>query len=217
VLSAKRQDLTACLWDLITEELHALDAPTRQELRLNPDSTFFWRFVHDEIEFVGNTEARLAVLTGLKRSFDFFGNFIEPAAAPVLKNKYNVTFRKSLDYFTELPLLFMNSDLVVDVINLGYNSGISPKVMGCMACGGLVLFDYKSDFRDTVGDAADEVMYRSVDQLNAMVDDYLSNPRKRRDVSRYLQHRVCTEFHFGKLCCKIFTEDLAVQPVTATV
>jgi selenide,water dikinase len=36
-----------------------------------------------------------------------------------------------------------------------------------------------------------------VDHLNELVEQYLSSPRKRRDVSRYLQHRVCTEFSFG--------------------
>jgi hypothetical protein len=53
------------------------------------------------------------------------------------------------------------------------------------------------------------VMYRSVDHLNSMVDDFLGNPRKRRDVSRYIQHRVCTEFNFGALSRKILVEEPA--------
>jgi len=124
---------------------------------------------------------------------------MEPKAVEKLRSQYGVQFRKCLDYFTELPLLFMNSEVVVDIVNLGYNTGISPKIMGCFACGGLMLFDYKDDFRQTIGEVADEVMYRSTDQLNAMVDTYLTDSRKRRDISRYLQHRVATEFSFGVL------------------
>jgi hypothetical protein len=208
-LVAKNNQITDCLWDVMLREIQALDASTREELRLDPDSSFFWSFLHDEIEVVGNTAARLSVLAGIQRDYEFFGNFVEPGAVPTLRDKHKIKFRKSLDYFTELPLLFMNSDLIVDVINLGYNSGISPKVMGCMACGGLVLFDYKEDFYLSMGEAANQVTYRSVDHLNSMVEDYLANPRKRRDVSRYLQHRVCTEFTFSALCKRLFVEEPA--------
>ncbi len=145
----------------------------------------------------------------MKHDYEFFGNFVEPGAVRTLRDQYKIRFRRSLDYFTELPLLFMNSDLIVDVINLGYNSGISPKVMGCMACGGLVLFDYKEDFYLSMGEAANQVTYRSVDHLNTLVEDYLGNPRKRRDVSRYLQHRVCTEFSFSALSKRLFVDEPA--------
>lgn len=209
VMAAKKNHLTHCLWDLITAEIDALDRSTRAGLNLHPDSTFFWSFLHDEIELVGNTDVRLGVLQGLKREYEFFGNFVEPGAVSTLKSHHKINFRKSLDYFSELPLLFMNSDVIVDVINLGYNSGVSPKVMGCMACGGLVLFDYKEDFYKSMGEIGNEVMYKTVDDLNAMVDEYLSNPRKRRDVSRYLQHRVCTEFSFGALCKRIIVREPA--------
>jgi len=206
VFAAKKARLTDCLWDLITAEIDRLDAPIRKSLRLDPNQTFFWQFLHEEIEVMGNTQARLGVLTALKREFDFFGNFVEPAAVATLRDRYSMKFRKSLEYFTELPLLFINSDVIVDVVNLGYNTGISPKIMGCFACGGLVLFDYKSDFHDSMGELGDQVMYRNLDQLNAMVDEYLSNPRKRREVSRYLQHRVATEFNFAALSQKILAE-----------
>jgi hypothetical protein len=206
VLAAKKSKLTECLWDLIMGEIHALDKTARTELRLEPDSTFFWNFMHEEIEMVGNTDVRLSVLTGLKSEYEFYGNFVEPKSVDTLRNQYRIQFRKCLDYFTELPLLFMNSDVIVDVINLGYNSGISPKVMGCFACGGLVLFDYKDDFLRTMGDVANQVMYRSIDHLNSLVDEYLTNPRKRRDVSRYLQQRVATEFSFAALAKHILVD-----------
>ncbi|HEY1495730.1 MAG TPA: glycosyltransferase [Candidatus Solibacter sp.] len=206
VLAAKKSRLTECLWDLIMAEIGALEKPVRTELGLEPDSTFFWHFMHEEIELVGNTDVRLSVLTGLKHEFEFYGNFVEPGSVDTLLSQYRIQFRKCLDYFTELPLLFMNSDVIVDVINLGYSTGISPKVMGCFACGGMVLFDYKDDFLKTMGDVANQVMYKSVDHLNTLVDEYLTDPRRRRDVSRYLQHRVATEFSFAALAKHILVE-----------
>jgi hypothetical protein len=209
VLQAKRNSLTECLWDLLMGEIDGMDRGKRKELRLDPNQTFFWNYMHEEIEMAGNTDVRLHVLTGLDREYEFYGNFVEPGAIETLRDRYRIQFRKCLDYFTELPLLFMNSDLIVDVINLGYNSGISPKVMGCFACGGMVLFDYKEDFATTMGDAGKEVMYRSVDHLNGMIEGYLANPRKRRDIARYLQQRVATEFSFGALAKRILVDEPA--------
>jgi len=209
VVAAKQNRLTECLWDLLRAEIDAIEPAERKRLRLDPNQSFFWQFAHEEIEVVGNTKVRLDVLTGLTREFDFYGNFVEPDAVTRLRSQYRIKFRKCLDYFTELPLLFMNSDVIVDIINLGYNSGISPKVMGCFACGGLVLFDYKADFHQAMGEAGNQVMYRSVDHLNTLVEGYLSNPRKRRDVVRYLQHRVCTDFSFGVLAKHILADEPA--------
>lgn len=201
--------MNECFWDLLMAEVGGLDSGAVRKLRLTPDSTFFWSFMYDEIEYVGNTEVRLAILKGLKHECEFFGNFMEPEGAATLRDRHGITFRKTLDYFTELPLLFLNSDLIVDVINLGYNSGISPKVMGCLACGGLVLFDYKSDFASAMGEMGNEIMYRSVDHLNALLESYLADRRKRLDVVRHLQHRVCTEFSFGVLCRRLLVEQPA--------
>lgn len=207
VVARKKQDLSRPLWDLILSELEVLRKEVRADLDLEPDGTFFWRFVHDEIEVVGNTDIRLGVLTGLRHALDYFGNFVEPQTSTILREKYSLNVRRSLEYFNELPLLFMNSDLVVDIINLGYNSGVSPKVMGCLACGGLVLFDYKEDFRLAMGDTGAEIMYRTVDELNALIDGYLSNPRKRRDVTRYLQYRAATEFSFASLAQRVLVDE----------
>jgi hypothetical protein len=207
VMAAKLERLTVPLWDLFMARLDGLGRADRRRLGLVPDSTFFWTFVHDEVEMVGNTRVRLHVLTGLTHDFDFYGNFTEPAAVPSLRRTYRINVRKSLDYFTELPLLFMNSDVIVDIVNLGYNSGISPKIMGCMACGGLILFDYKQDFADAFGDAGRQVMYGSVDELNALIDRYLGDGALRRDVSRHLQHQVVTRYSFGRLCERVLVEE----------
>jgi len=207
VLAAKKSRLNECLWDLLMVEIERIAPSAVDRLKLTPDSTFFWSFMHDEIEYVGNTEIRLEILKGLKQECEFFGNFVDPDSVGALRDQHRMRYRKCLEYFTELPLLFKNSDVIVDVINLGYNSGVSPKIMGCLACGGLVLFDYKEDFAQTMGEFGREVMYRSIDDLNALVDRHLTNPRHRLDTIRYLQHRICTEFSFSTLCQRFLVDE----------
>jgi hypothetical protein len=206
-LEAKKSRLNECLWDLLMAEIERIGTSAAEGLKLTPDSTFFWSFMYDEIEYVGNTEVRLAILKGLKQECEFFGNFVEPDSVGTLRDQHRMRYRKCLEYFTELPLLFKNSDVIVDVINLGYNSGVSPKVMGCFACGGLVLFDYKDDFAQAMGEFGTDVMYRSIDHLSALIDRYLTNPRRRLDTIRYLQHRICTEFTFGALSQRFLVDE----------
>jgi hypothetical protein len=207
MVSAKTLDLTRPLWDILMSKFDALRPRTRHQLGLVPDSTFFWRYVSDEVQVVGNTRVRLHVLTGLRREFEFYGNFVEPDAATQLRSQYRINFRRSLDYFTELPLLFMNSEVNVDVVNLGFNTGVSAKVMGCVATGGLLLFDYKPDFDHAMGDESRHVMYRTIDELNTLVDRYLGDARLRRDVSRHLQHQAVTKYTFASLCRRVLVDE----------
>ena len=207
VLVAKKSRLNECLWDLLMAEIERIGPAAANVLKLTPDSTFFWSFMYDEIEYVGNTEVRLAILKGLNQECEFFGNFVDPDSIGALRDQHHMRYRKCLEYFRELPLLFKNSDVIVDVINLGYNTGVSPKVMGCFASGGLVLFDYKDDFAQTMGDFGTEVMYRSIDHLNALIDRYLTNVSQRVDTIRYLQHRIATEFSFGRLCQRFLVDE----------
>lgn len=58
--------------------------------------------------------------------------------------------------------------------------------MACMACGGPVLFDHKEDFYASMGEGTNQGMYRSVDHLNALVEEYLCDNKNRCDVTRYL-------------------------------
>jgi Glycosyl transferases group 1 len=207
MLTGKAARPQTSLWELLIEQIDQAGEAARRELCLNPDQSFFWRFVCDEIESVGSTEVRLSVLTALRHEFDFYGNFVEPQARALLRDHYGIRFREMLDCVTELPALYRSSRLLVDAVQPCYISGVSPKIPSCYAAGGMALFDYKSDFRDSVGDIADQVMYRDHAHLNAMIEDFLSRPEKRNEVVRELQHRVLEQFTFAHLMRRMLVEE----------
>jgi spore maturation protein CgeB len=60
-----------------------------------------------------------------------------------------------------------------------------------------------------MGDVANHVMYRDVDHLNRLVDEYLTHPHRRQDVSRYLRHRVSSQFSFGALARRLLVDEAA--------
>jgi hypothetical protein len=209
VLRAKEANFTAPLWDLLRTELNALDPIDRASARLGPDESFYWTFQTVEIETVGTTHARLHALTALRTEVDYYGNFCEPQVASTLESQYGLRFRGCLNCVTDLPSLYRNSELMIDVVHPGYISGTSPKIAACFAAGGTILFDYKNDFRDALGDVADAVMYRTVDQMNGLVETYLSQPSKKLAISRELQQRILREFTFTALWERV----LAREPI----
>jgi len=155
VLAAKKSRLTECLGTSSWPKIDALDKAGPQGIALDANPAFFWNFMHEEIELSAIPTSRLFRATGLKHDYEFFGNFVEPKSVfnPPRPVPHPLPKVSGLLY-RNCPSYFMNSDLIVDVINLGYNTGVSPKVMGCFACGGLMLFDYKDDFFQSMGEIA---------------------------------------------------------------
>ena len=189
------------------EQIGQVEESTRRNFRLYPDASFFWRFVRDEIEAVGTTQVRLNLLTSLRHDFDFYGNFVEPQSRATLADYYGIPVRGMIDCVTGLPSVYRSSELLVDAVQPCYISGVSPKIPSCYAAGGLALFDYKSDFRDAMGDVADQVMYRDHAHLNAMIDDLRANPARRNEIARELQHRVLEQFTFEHLMRRMLVEE----------
>jgi len=207
MLAAKLAHPQRSVWELLMEQIEQTGEAARRELHLYPDASFFWRFVRDEIEAVGTTAVRLKLLTSLRHEFDFYGNFVEPEARFTLRDGYGIRVLEMLDCVTGLPALYRASELLVDAVQPCYISGVSPKIPSCYAAGGLALFDYRSDFREVMGEIADQVMYRDHAHLNAMIDNLLSSPHRRDEIARELQHRVLEQHTFAHLMRRMLVEE----------
>lgn len=206
MVAGKDADPQASLWHLLMEQIGQTGEDVRR-FRLYPDASFFWRFVRDQIEAVGATHVRLKMLTSLRHEFDFYGNFVEPGARGPLSEQYGIRFREMLDCVTGLPVLYRSSELLVDAVQPCYISGVSPKIPSCFAAGGMALFDYRPDFREALGDVADQVMYRDAAQLNAMIDNLRSAPGRRREIAGELRNRVLEKYTFAHLARRILAEE----------
>jgi hypothetical protein len=211
MLAAKTARPQASLWELLMEEIGRLEDSVRRELRLFPDASFFWRFTTDEIIFAGTTHVRLNMLTSIRRRVDFFGNFVEPDSSAVLRERYGLRMGPVLDFGSGsgLPWLYRNAEIVVDAVHPCYISGTSPKINSCFAAGGLMLFDWREEYRQALGDIAERVMYRDADHLNARIDEYLGDPRRRREVAREMQDRILGGFTFAHLTRRMLVSEPA--------
>jgi hypothetical protein len=186
-IADKVSDFSRPLWAVMMQEIGYLPEAERRQLALDPDQTFFWRFAHDVIMDIGNTELRLAMLSAIRTEVAYYGNFADPASNLALSALPHISYKGWADFETELPSVYAYAKIHVDLVNVGFLTCASSKAMNCFAAGGFALLDAKTDFLSLAGDVAHEISYRDFDDLNAKIELYLGNPHRREEIRKHFQ------------------------------
>lgn len=184
-----------------------LDADTKASCRLDPDQSFYWRFMYDELSRVMNAEYRMSVLQSCGHTVACYGNFNDPDSSSMLGDR--CLMRKALPYDKTLADAFRNTRVVIDVANAAFINGFSVKPIVCFAAGGFVLTNFKADFVRAFGSVANEVIYSDASDLAGKLDYFLANDRRRRDVSREIQSIAQTNYTTMSLFAKTIPRALS--------
>jgi len=145
------------------------------------DDINFWAFYRKLIWYYFGTHKRKLILENISHNINFFGNFADESASPLLSK--NLLFQGNLDFFSELPLAFEETEITVDVINSISINGLTGKFYECFASNGFMLFDYKPDAEVILGkELTAKVTYRSIDELNDKIQFYLKNKQEREEL-----------------------------------
>jgi len=175
------------LLEVVRSRIAALPAALRATLRLEPDESFHWSLLASEMD-LAQTRVRTALLEGLGREVDFFGDFgsQEPAGRVRLR-------AERFHFGAELARAYAATRIVVDVVNPGFVHGYGCKVVSCFAAGGFLLQDRKRDFVERFGELGEAVSYASPAELEAKLDRFLSHERERAEISETLGERMRKE------------------------
>jgi hypothetical protein len=165
-----------------SDAIATLDPGRRTALRLEPNQSFFWRFMFDELSRFMNGEDRLRVLQACGRAVTYYGNFNDTDSTALMAGQYSV--RGALPYDATLGNAFRRTRVTVDVVNAPFINGFSVKLVVCFAAGGFLLTNRKADIARALGPLADEIIYDDADELSAKVEHFLTHDRKRLELSR---------------------------------
>jgi hypothetical protein len=102
-------------------------------------------------------------------------------------------------YGPELASLFARHPITIDVLSPGFVHGYSHKQIHGFASGGFMLMNRKQDFVDTFGEAGAAVSYVDANDLDAKVDRFLSDPRRRREVGDVIRERIAADFQLKQV------------------
>ena len=96
----------------------------------------------------------------------------------------NVNNRGTVDYYNEMPYVFRNSKINLNITLRSIKSGIPLRCMDICGAGGFLLSNYQEDLYDVFVPGEDMVIYDSIDDLIAKCKYYLSHDAERRQIAQ---------------------------------
>ena len=98
----------------------------------------------------------------------------------MLPNVNNRGFAKSL---TEMPLIFNQSKINLNITTKTIQSGISQRVFDVLACGGFLISNYQEELFEFFTPGKDLEIFTDLEDLHEKIDFYLSHEAARKEIA----------------------------------
>ncbi|MDE7015545.1 MAG: glycosyltransferase [Kineothrix sp.] len=89
-----------------------------------------------------------------------------------------------VDYVKEMPLVFKNTKINLNMTLRSIHTGIPLRAMDIMGCGGFLLTNYQQDFLEYFEPGVDYIYYASKKDMLYLVDYYLNHEEERMEIAR---------------------------------
>lgn len=122
---------------------------------------------------------RQQILSKVSQHFNTY--LYTPNATPEIPHIHNMG---TADYMTEMPLVFANSKINLNITLRSIRSGIPLRAMDIMGAGGFLMSNYQADFYDFFIPGEDMILYESQDDLLNKCDYYLRHDSERRQIAQ---------------------------------
>lgn len=96
----------------------------------------------------------------------------------------NVKLCGTVDYYREMPLVFHNSRINLNITSKTIEAGIPQRVLDILGCGGFCITNYQPEIADFFEDSKEIVMYTDMDDLVQKVGWYLRHEEERAAIAR---------------------------------
>lgn len=133
-------------------------------------------------------------------SFRVYTNSALDGYPPALK-KAN---RGIADYGTDMPLIFHESKINLNLSLRSIHSGIPLRVMDIMACGGFVLSNEQPELTKYFEEGREIVTFHSQDDCLGKISYYLAHEKERAQIARAGCEKVREEFNYKRQLREIF-------------
>ena len=102
----------------------------------------------------------------------------------------NIRNHGEVEYYKEMPLVFKQSRINLNISLRGIKSGIPLRAYDIMGAGGFLLSNFQADFLEYFIPGEDFVYYESKEDLLKKVDYYLAHEEERKAIARNGYDRV---------------------------
>jgi len=108
------------------------------------------------------------------------------------------------DYDEEMPLIFHNSKINLNITSRTIQSGIPKRVLDILACGGFCLTNYQPEIAEYFEDGTHLVMYSGLADLAAKVEYYLNHEEERLAIAQNGNQKVRECFDLEKCVAEMW-------------
>lgn len=119
----------------------------------------------------------------------------------VISNAQNMG---TVDYYSEMPYIFANSKINLNITLKSIQSGIPLRAMDIMGAGGFLLTNFQADFLDYFIPDEDFVYYTDTDDLLNKIGYFLSHEKERNEIAANGHRKALQNHSFEKCFQEIF-------------
>ena len=105
---------------------------------------------------------------------------------------HNLCNHGAVDYYNQMPLIFKQSRINLNISLRSIKSGIPLRAFDIMGSGGFLLSNYQADFLDNFTPGEDFEYYESTEDLLRKIDYYLTHDDERDEIARNGHDKVAT-------------------------
>lgn len=98
------------------------------------------------------------------------------------------------DYRREMPFIFHNSRINLNITSRTIETGIPQRVFDILSCGGFCLTNYQPEIAEFFEDGKELAIYTDMQDLPGKVDYYLNHEEKRMQIAMNGYKKICGNF-----------------------
>ena len=138
-----------------------------------------WTYAHYFLARKTTEIERQEILSMLSQQYSIALYTKEPS--PFLPQVDN---RGEIDYYTQMPFVFKNSKINLNITLRSIQTGIPLRAMDIMGCGGFLLTNFQADFLDFFQPDIDFVYYEDYEDLIEKTNYYLTHEKERLQMAK---------------------------------
>jgi len=105
----------------------------------------------------------------------------------------NYTVGPSLNYYDELPKLYIGSRINFNATSLQMTGAVNQRVFDVPACGAFLLTDHQESIEELFEVGKEVITYKERDEIPELAGFYLNNPGEREKIARMGRERILKE------------------------
>lgn len=161
------------------------------------------QWVSDTIGRDISARERVLVLETLGKIMDI--NLYSGSKLPKVLQGLRIKEKGFANYETEMPYVFHNSKININITSKTIQSGIPLRVFDILSCGGFCITNYQPEIAEYFIDGEELVMYTSMEDLIEKVEYYLNHEEEREQIAQNGYKKLKEKFDLSNAVEEMFS------------